>query len=118
MNQIRNSVILIGNLGKDPEMKTFENGNALARVSIATKEVFRDNNGDKRTETQWHTLVGWGKTAERMGSLLTKGKEIAVRGKLIHRDYQDKDGVKRYVSEVVVNEFTLLGSKPAEAKAA
>jgi len=118
MNQIRNSVLLIGNLGKDPEVKTFDNGNTLTKVSLATNEIFRDSNGDKRTETQWHNLVGWGKTAERMGGLLTKGKEIAVRGKLVHRDYQDKDGNKRYATEVVVNEFVLLGSKPAESKSA
>ncbi len=118
MSQIRNSVLLIGNLGKDPELKSFENGNALAKVSIATKEVYKDANGDKRTETQWHNLVGWGKTAELMGSLLTKGKEVAIRGKLIHRDYQDKEGNKRYTTEVVVNEFVLLGSRPVEASKA
>ncbi|HMO39591.1 MAG TPA: single-stranded DNA-binding protein [Saprospiraceae bacterium] len=108
MNGIRNSVTLIGNLGKDPELRQLPNGSWVARLSLATNEIYKNQKGDKITETQWHNLVAWGKTAELMNNLLKKGKEVAVRGKLTYRNYQDKDGVQRSVSEILVNEFTLL----------
>lgn len=108
MNNLRNNVQLIGNLGKDVEFKTLENGNAIARVTIATKEIYKRNGGDSHVETQWHNLVGWGKVAEIMNVLLKKGKEVAIKGKLTHRSYDDKEGNRRYRSEVVVNEFMLM----------
>ena len=108
MNNLRNNVQLIGNLGKDVEFKQLDNGNAIARVTIATKEIYKKKNGNSHIETQWHQLVGWGKVAEIMNVLLKKGKEVAVKGKLTHRSYDDKDGYKRFRTEVVVNEFMLM----------
>ncbi|KAA3624017.1 MAG: single-stranded DNA-binding protein [Bacteroidetes bacterium] len=108
MNDLRNNVQLIGNLGRDVEFKQLDNGNAIARVTLATKEIHKKMDGNKHVETQWHNLVGWGKVAEIMNVLLKKGKEVAVKGKLTHRSYDDKNGNKRYRSEVVVNEFMLM----------
>lgn len=110
MNKVRNSVTLIGNLGKDPELKQFENGRTLAKFSLATNEVYRNSNGDKVTSTQWHNIVAWGKTAELLGTLLKKGKEVAVTGKLTYRSYQDKEGNNRYIPEVVIEDFALLSA--------
>ena len=114
MSTIRNRVSLIGNLGVDPEVKETDGGKTLARFSLATNEVYKDNNGKKITETQWHNLVVWGAQAKTAQKYLKKGSEIAVDGKLIHRNYEDKDGVKRYVTEIIVNEFAMLGKKSSE----
>ncbi|MEZ5043081.1 MAG: single-stranded DNA-binding protein [Saprospiraceae bacterium] len=108
MNDLSNSVQLIGDLGRNVDFKKLENGNSLARVSISTKEVFKNSKGEKMVEQQWHNLVGWGKVAEIMEVLLEKGKKVAVKGKLRHRTYEDKEGKTRYQSEVVVSEFMLL----------
>jgi single-strand DNA-binding protein len=108
MNQLRNKVQLIGNLGKDVDFKKLESGQTLARVSLATKDVFKNHKGEKIVDTQWHTLVGWGKTAENMNVFLKKGKQVAINGQLRHRTYEDKEGVKKYVSEIWVSEFMLL----------
>jgi single-strand DNA-binding protein len=108
MNQLRNKVQLIGNLGKDVEFKTLESGQMLARVALATKDVFKNQKGEKVVDTQWHTLVGWGKTAENMNVFLKKGKQVAINGQLKHRSYEDKEGTKKYVSEIWVSEFMLL----------
>ncbi|MBN1339158.1 MAG: single-stranded DNA-binding protein [Bacteroidales bacterium] len=111
MNTLRNRVQLIGNLGKDPEVKEFAGGKKMARFSIATTESYENNSGEKVKETQWHNLVAWGKTASIAANHLTKGKEVAVEGKLTTRTYEDKDGHKKFISEVVVSEILLLGSK-------
>lgn len=108
MNSIKNSVTLIGNLGKDPEVKQLQSGRAVARFSLATNETYRNQKGDKVTSTQWHTLIAWGKTAETMGNLLKKGKEVVVHGKLTYRTYEDKEGITRSIPEIVVDEFVLL----------
>lgn len=108
MTNLRNKVQLIGNLGKDVEYKKLDSGKSLSRVSIATKDIYKDKTGEKVVDTQWHQLVGWGKTADNMEMLMKQGKRVAVAGKLKHRTYEDKDGIKRYVSEVWVNEFELL----------
>jgi single-strand DNA-binding protein len=109
MNNLRNKVQLIGNLGRDVEWKQLENGNSIARAVIATKEVYKNSSGEKVIDVQWHNLVGWGKVAEIMHAILGKGKEVAVQGKLTHRSYEDKDGQKRFISEVVVSEFMPIG---------
>jgi single-strand DNA-binding protein len=109
MNALRNKVQLIGNLGQDPEILTLESGNKLAKFSVATNEVYRNSKGEKITDTQWHNVVAWGKTAEIVESYLTKGNEVAVEGKLIHRTYETKEGEKRYVTEVKCNELLMLG---------
>jgi single-strand DNA-binding protein len=111
MKNLRNKVQLIGNLGMDPEVKQFESGKSVARLSLATKENFRNAAGEKTSETQWHTLVAWGKSAEFASTYLKKGSEVAVEGKLVSRSYNDKEGNKRYVTEVVVDEFLMLGSR-------
>ena len=111
MYALKNKVQLIGNLGNAPEVKTTENGKKLARFSIATNENYRNAKGEKVKETTWHNLVAWGKVAEIAEKYLTKGKEVAVEGKLINRSYTDKDGNKKYVTEVEVNELLMLGSK-------
>jgi single-strand DNA-binding protein len=108
MNNLRNKVQLIGNLGKEVEFKQLDNGNALAKVTIATKEVYRNSEGEKVEDVQWHYLVGWGKVAEIMHSIMKKGQEVAIQGKLAHRSYEDDQGVKRYISEVVVSEFIAM----------
>ena len=111
MNTLKNSVRLVGNLGMDPEVKSFDNNRMLAKISIATNESYKNDKGEKITDTQWHNLVLWGAQAKLAEDLLKKGDEIAIEGKLASRSYVDKDGNKRYVTEVVVNEFLKVGLK-------
>ncbi len=111
MNTLRNSVRLVGNLGMDPEVKSFDNNRKLARVSLATNDSYKNDKGERVTETQWHNLILWGTQAGLAESMLKKGDEIAIEGKLSNRNYIDKDGVKRYFCEVVVNEFIKLGGR-------
>lgn len=108
MNAMKNRVQLIGNAGNDPEIKTLENGNKLAYLSIATHDKYTNDKGEKVEQTEWHRVAAWGKTAEIIEKYVVKGKEVAIEGKLIHRSYDDKNGEKRYVTEVVVNEILLL----------
>ena len=108
MYHLQNRVQLIGNLGKDVEFKELENGNAIARVTIATREVHKNAKGEKEIETEWHHLVGWGKVAEIMHVLFKKGRKVAIEGKLTHRYLDSEDGKARRFSEVVVNEFMLI----------
>ena len=109
MKQLRNKVQLIGHLGRDVEIKDFENGRKMARVSIATNESYKNGEGEKVEAVQWHNIVAWGKAAETMSKLWKKGTEVAVQGKLVHRSYEDKDGNTKYVTEVVVNDFLTFG---------
>ncbi|MBK8522597.1 MAG: single-stranded DNA-binding protein [Ferruginibacter sp.] len=109
MYALKNKVQLIGNLGNAPEVKTTESGKKLARFSVATNESYRNAKGEKVTETTWHNLVAWGKVAEIAEKYLTKGKEVAVEGKLINRSYTDKEGNKKYITEVEVNELLMFG---------
>ncbi len=111
MNTLRNKVQLIGNLGNAPEIITLDSGKKLAKFSIATNEVYKNAQGEKVTETQWHNLVAWNKTAEIVEKYVEKGREIAIEGKLTSRSYDDKDGNKRYITEIIVNELLLLGGK-------
>lgn len=114
MHSLKNRVQLIGRLGKDPEVKYLTSGRAWGVFSLATNESYRDKQGERVTETQWHNVVVWGKNAEFAEKYLNKGKEIAVEGKLVHRSYEASDGAKRYVTEVVVHNIVLMGSKPKE----
>ena len=113
MNALRNQVQLIGHVGNDPEIKNFEGGKKLAKLVVATNEVYYNEKAEKITETQWHNVIAWGKTAETIEKYVTKGKEIALAGKLTHRSYDDKNGEKRYFTEVVMNELLLLGKVQA-----
>ena len=114
MYALKNKVQLIGNLGNAPEVKTLESGKKMARFSVATCENYRNAKGEKVSETQWHSLVAWGKVAEIVEKYLSKGKEVAIEGKLINRSYNDKDGNKKYITEIQVNELLMLGGKPTE----
>jgi single-strand DNA-binding protein len=113
MNALKNKVQLIGNLGNAPEVRNTESGKKLARFSVATNESYRNAKGEKVTETQWHNLIAWGKIADIAEKYLAKGTEVAVEGKLMTRNYTDKDGNKKYVTEIQVHELLLLGNKPA-----
>ncbi len=111
MNALKNKVQLIGNLGNAPEVRNTESGKKLVRFSIATNESYRNAKGEKVTETQWHNLIAWGKIADIAEKYLVKGSEVAVEGKLMNNNYTDKDGNKKYSTEVQVHELLLLGSK-------
>lgn len=113
MYALKNKVQLIGHLGGKPEVKETEKGKKLATFSVATSESYRNAKGEKVTETQWHRLVAWGKVAEIAEKYLDKGKEVAIEGKLVTRTYNDKEGNKRYITEVQVSEVLMLGAKTA-----
>ena len=110
MKRLKNSVQLIGRLGNDPEVRTFESGKKMANFSLATNETFFNNKGEKVTDTQWHNIVVWGKKADIVENYLKKGSEIAVEGKLINRSYE-KEGEKKYITEISLNELLMLGKK-------
>jgi single-strand DNA-binding protein len=118
MNALKNKVQLIGNLGNAPDVKTFENNRKLAKFSVATNETYRNAKGEKVTETQWHNVIAWGKLAEIAEKYLDKGSEVAVEGKLINRSYTDKEGVKKYFTEIEINELLMLGEPIAGRKKA
>ena len=109
MNALKNKVQLIGHLGQDPEIITLDSGKKLAKFSIATTDHYKNANGEKVEDTQWHTIVAWGKTADIVESYLQKGKQVAVEGKLTHRSYDTKEGEKRYITEIRCNELLMLG---------
>lgn len=108
---LRNKVSLIGHTGKDVEVVNFENGGIKASVTLATNDYYTNSQGEKVEETQWHNLVAFGKVAEIIQKYVTKGKEIAVEGKLTYRSYDTQDGQKRYITEIRVDEIVLLGNK-------
>ncbi len=111
MTSLRNSVHLIGNLGMDPEVKQVSNGNKMARFSLATSETYKNQKGEKVTETQWHNLVIWGSLADVAEKYLKKGKQIAVEGKLEHNSYDDKDGNRKFYTQIKVNDMIMLGKE-------
>lgn len=110
MKSLRNSVTLIGHLGKDPEVKTFGNSKK-ASFSIATTDTYKNQKGEKISDTQWHNIVIWGKLATVAEKYLKKGKEVVLEGKLIHRVYETNGGEKKYISEINVNELLMVGKK-------
>lgn len=110
MNTLKNKVQLIGNLGQDPIITNLENGKKVARFSLATNTYYKNANGEKVQQTDWHSIVAWGKVADIIEKYVTKGKEIAIEGKLASRSYEDKLGEKRYITEVIVSEILLLGN--------
>ena len=111
---MRNKVQLIGNLGGDPEIKTLNSGKKMAKLNIATNEIYFNDKGEKVTETQWHNLVAWNKQAEKVEKYLTKGQELVIEGRLNNRSYEDKSGQKKYITEIVVDEFLMAGRKKEE----
>ncbi len=111
MNAVKNKVQLIGNLGQDPDVKTIGDDKKVAHLSVATNENYQNANGEKVTETQWHNVVAWGKLADIVEKYLVKGTEVVIEGKLINRNYTDKQGVKKYITEIQANEILILTKK-------
>ena len=113
MNSLRNKVQLIGNIGQTPEIISFENGSKIAKLTLATNENYKDSKGDKKTETQWHNLIAWGKTAEIIENYVKKGEEIAIEGKIIYENFEGTDGNKKYVTKIRISEVLMLGGSQA-----
>ena len=111
MNAIKNQVQLIGNLGKDVQLLSLDGGRKLAKFTLATNSFYKNKEGEKVQETQWHNCTVWGKKAETMEQMLRKGSEVIVHGKLTYTNYVDKEGIKRYNSEIVVQDFMTLSKK-------
>ncbi len=109
-----NKVILIGNLGKDPELRYTASGTAVASFSLATSERFKNRNGEQQERTEWHNIVAWANLAEICGKYLAKGRQVYIEGRIQTRSYDDRDGNKRYITEIVANEMKMLG-RPGES---
>ena len=114
MNTLRNKVQLIGRLGQNPEIVNLESGKKLAKFSIATNESYKNQDGEKVENTQWHNIIAWGPTATIIEKYVTKGQEVAIEGKLNNKSFEDKNGVTRYITEIVANEVQMF-SKTANA---
>lgn len=111
MNTLRNHVQLLGNLGQDVTLSTFDSGSTKASFSLATTDYYKDKSGEKVQDTQWHNIIAWGKGAEIMSQSLSKGSKVLIKGKLVSRSYEDKDGQKKYITEILAKEFVSLDSK-------
>ncbi|RLD39063.1 MAG: single-stranded DNA-binding protein [Bacteroidetes bacterium] len=111
MKNLRNQVQLIGRLGADPEVKSLNSGTKVARFSLATSDYYKDKDGNKVEDTQWHKIIAWNGSATYADKYLKKGMEIVVSGKLVYGSYDDKDGNKRYTTEIVVNDMLILSKK-------
>ena len=108
MKSMNNRVQLIGRLGADPELKTFGNDSKMARINVATSERIKDKDGNYADQTQWHNVIAWGKLADLVNDYLKKGSELCLEGKLNNRSYEDKEGKKQYVTEIVMHEMKML----------
>ena len=106
-----NKAILVGNLGKDPELRYTPSGIAVATFSLATTERYKDRDGNRQEKTEWHNIVAWRQLAEICGKFLHKGKQVYIEGKIQNRSYDDRDGNKRYISEIVADQMQMLGSR-------
>ena len=116
-----NKVLLIGNLGKDPEVRFTPGGRAVARFPVATSEVWSDQEGQRQERTEWHNVVVWGKQAETCGQYLAKGRQVFIEGSIRTRQYDDKDGNRRYITEIIAQRVQFLGGgggRGAEARGA
>lgn len=113
MNAMKNKVQLIGHLGAAPEVKTIANGSKYARMSVATDEVYTNKQGEKVTDTTWHQVVAWDKTADIVAQYLNKGSYVLLEGKLSNRQWEDKEGKKHYITEVICNNVLVLDKKAA-----
>ena len=116
MNSLRNRVNLIGNLGQDPELKTLENGKKVAHFTLATNDGYKNADGQRVEETTWHNIVAWNGLAEIASKFLKKGKEVAVDGRIVYRTYEDKKGVTKNITEIVLNDLVLLRSGKGAGK--
>ena len=115
MSNLRNSVRLTGFLGNAPEVREFGDDKKLARASLAINQSYTNDKGDRIEDTHWHTLIFWNKQASLAEKILHKGSEVSIDGKLVNRTYTDKDGIKKYVTEIIVNEIMLITKKISEA---
>lgn len=113
-----NKVILIGRLGKDPEVKYTPSGTPVAKFSLATDEVFKDRNGEQQRRTEWHNIVAWSKLAEICGEYLTKGKQVYIEGSIRSRQWEDQSGAKRTGYDIIARSMTMLGSRADTERAA
>jgi single-strand DNA-binding protein len=111
MKSLRNSVQLIGNLGMDPEVKQVSNGNKMARFSLATTHAYKNQKGEKVEDTQWHNIVIWGKLADVAEKYLKKGKQVALEGRLETNSYDDKEGNRKFFTQINVNDLVMLGKE-------
>jgi single-strand DNA-binding protein len=111
MSTIKNQVVLIGNLGNDPEVTNFESGSSIAKFSMATNETYKKENGEKNTQTEWHTIVVWGNLVSIVERYLKKGSEVCIKGKITYRNYQDKQDITKYITEIKADEVLILGNK-------
>jgi len=115
MNALRNQVTLMGNLGNDFELKSFSEDKKVAKAALATNSYYKNRNGEKVQETQWHNIVAWGKLAENMSTISKKGDQIMIHGRLTYRSYEDSDGKKHYITEIIVSEFMKITKATAQA---
>ena len=113
MTNLNNKVMLIGNLGRDPEIKELEKGRKVAKFPLATTESYKNDAGERISETSWHSIVAWNGLAGIAEKYLSKGKEVAIEGRLVYRNYEDKDGVKKYVTDIVLSQIQLLRGQKA-----
>lgn len=113
-----NKVILVGNLGKDPELKQTASGTAVCNFTLATTDRYKNKQGEQQEKTEWHNIVVWGSLAEICGKWLAKGKQVYIEGKIQNRSYDDRDGNKRYITEIVASDMQMLGNKLVEGTAA
>ncbi len=111
MKSLRNSVNLVGRLGADPEFKTINGGTSVAKFSVATNESYKDGNGEKQEQTQWHNIIAWGKLAETVSKYLKKGSEVMLEGRLVYNNFESENGEKKYFTEISMNEMLMLGTK-------
>jgi single-strand DNA-binding protein len=116
MNSLKNRVTLIGNLGQDPEIKTTETGKKVTHFTLATKDGYKNADGQKVSETTWHNIVAWNGLADIAGRYLKKGREVAVEGRIVYRNYEDKKGATKYITEIVLNDLILLRSGKGQDK--
>lgn len=116
MSALRNKVMLVGNLGQDPEMKSLEGGKKVVHFTLATRENFKNAEGQKISETTWHNIVAWNGLADIASRFLKKGNEVYVEGKIVYRSYEDKKGATRNVTDIVLNDLLLLRSAKGQAK--
>ena len=116
MNSLKNRVTLIGNLGQDPEIKTTETGKKVTHFTLATKDGYKNADGQKVSETTWHNIVAWNGLADIAGRFLKKGREVAVEGRIVYRNYEDKKGATKYITEIVLNDLILLRSGKGQDK--
>ena len=116
MNSLKNRVTLIGNLGQDPDTKTTETGKKVTHFTLATDDGYKNSDGQRVSETTWHNIVAWNGLADIAGRYLKKGREVAVEGRIVYRTYEDKKGITKYITEIVLNDIVLLRSGKEQGK--